>query len=116
MLQNKELTPHISKRKPTLRPRRRKLPGSEVSIPSNPSIGAVDEEMGSMVSSGRFNLGEECAPYTITKYSLVDGVMTPSKVKVEGRKVPLTELRQRLLRKQLKYMRLTPQSNIARTY
>ena len=108
-------TSHIitPKRKPTLRPRRRKLPGSEVSIPSNPSIGAVDEEIGSMVSSGRFNLGEECAPYTITKYSLVDGVMTPSKVKVEGRKVPLTELRQRLLRKQLKYMRLTPQSSIA---
>ena len=30
-----------------------------------------------------------------------------------GRKVPLVELRQKLLRKQLKYMRLTPQSTIA---
>ena len=63
-------TSHIPtpKRKPTVRPRRKKLPGCEMSIPSNPSIGAIEAEIGSMISSGRFTLGDECAPYTITKY------------------------------------------------
>ncbi len=106
---------HIAtpKRKPTVRPRMRKLPGCNVSIPSNPPIGAIETEIKSMVSSGRFTLGEECAPYTITKYRMVDGIMTPHEHQVQGRKVPLSELRQRLLRKQLKYMRLTPESTIA---
>ena len=108
-------TSHIAtpKRKPTLRPRRRKLPGCGVSIPSNPSIGAIETEIGSMISSGRFTLGDECAPYTITKYTMVNGVMTPHELQIQGRKVPLIELRQKLLIKQLKYMRLTPQSTIA---
>ena len=40
------------------------------------------------------------------------GVMTPHELQIQGRKVPLTEIRQKMLRKQLKYMRLTPQSII----
>ena len=108
-------TSHIAtpKRKPTMRPKMRKLPGGEVSIPSNPSIGAIETEIRSMISSGRFTLGEECVPYTLTKYSMVSGVMTPHELQVQGRKVPLTEIRQRLLHRQLKYMRLTPESTIA---
>ena len=109
-------TSHITtpKRKPTVRPKRKKLPGSgEVSIPGNPGIWAIEAEIGSMISSGRFTLGDECAPYTITKYTLVNGVMTPHELQIQGRKVPLIELRQRLLCKQLKYMRLIPQSTIA---
>ena len=107
-------TSHIAtpKRRPTLRPRKRKLPGCGVAIPSNPSIGAIESEIGSMISSGRFTLGDECAPYTITKYKMVNGVMTPHELQIQGRKVPLIELRQKLLSKQLKYMRLTPQSTI----
>ena len=70
-------TSHIAtpKRKPTVRPRMKKLPGSEVSIPSIPP---VEDQIRSMVSSGRFNIGDECAPYTITKYTQVNNVMTPT--------------------------------------
>ena len=107
-------TSHIAtpKRKPTVRPRMKKLPGSEVSIPSIPPIGAVEDQIRSMVSSGRLNIGDECAPYTITKYTLVNNVMTPHDEQVQARKVPLKEIRQKLLRKQVKYMRLIPESNI----
>ena len=61
-------TSHIAtpKRKPTIRPRMKKLE-YDVSIPSNPPIRAVEAEIRSMISSGQFTLGEECAPYTITK-------------------------------------------------
>jgi hypothetical protein len=66
---------HITtpKRKPTFRPRRRKLPGTQVPIPSNPSISAVENEICFMITSGRFTLGDECSPYTLTKYKVVDG-------------------------------------------
>ena len=108
-------TSHIAtpKRKTTLRPKKRKLIGCEVSIPSIPSIGAIQVEINSMVSSGRFTLGDECAPYTITKYSMVNGIMTPHDLQIQGRKVALSEIRQRLLHKHLKYMRLTSESIIA---
>ena len=89
-------TSHIAtpKRKPTVRPRMKKLPGSEVFIPSIPPIGAVEDQIRLIVSSGRFNIGDECAPYTITKYTLVDNVMTPHDVQIQARKVPLKEIRQ----------------------
>ena len=83
-----------------------------MSIPSIPPIGAVEDQIRSMVSSGRFNIGDECAPYTITKYTLVNNVMTPHDEQVQARKVPLKEIRQKLLRKQQKYMRLIPESTI----
>ena len=101
------------KRKPTVRPRRRKLPGTEISIPSNPPLNAINDEINSMIASGRFTIGVECAPYTITTYKVVDGVMTAREREVQGRKVPLTDIRQHLLDKQKKYMRLTPDSSIA---
>ena len=62
-----------------------------------------------MVSSGQFNIGDECAPYTITKYTLVNNAHDEQ---VQARKVPLKEIRQKLLRKQQKYMRLIPESTI----
>ena len=108
-------TSHIvtPKRKPTVRPRMRKLKGSAgVSIPSNPTIEAVKADIRSMITSGRFTLREECAPYTITKHSMVDGILTPHDCQVHGRKVPLTKIREQLLHKQLKYMRLLPESTI----
>ena len=83
-----------------------------MSIPSNPPIRAIEAEIQSMISSGRFTLGDECAPYTITKYTMVNGVMTPHDIQIQGRKVPLKQIRQKLLHKQLKYMRLTPESTI----
>ena len=56
------------KRKPTTRSYKKKLPGCDVSIPTNPPVAAVDKEIQSMIASGRFNLGEECAPYKLVNY------------------------------------------------
>lgn len=100
------------KRKPTVRPCKRKLPGTNVSIPSNPPVAAIEAEIQSMISSGRFMLGEECTPYKITKYTLVDGMMTPYDTFVHARKVSLKEIRKRILDKHVKYMRLAPTSTV----
>ena len=95
-------------RKPTQRPCKKRLPGSFVSIPSNPPIGMVEAEIKTMLTSGRFTLGEECTPYKVTKYVPINGVLTPQDTLVHARKVPLRQLREKLLQNQEKYMRLTP--------
>lgn len=61
-----------------------------------------------MLTSGHFTLGEECAPFKITKYVIENGKLVPHDTLVQARKVPLEQLRQRLLKKHQKYMRLTP--------
>ena len=99
-------------RKPAKRSSKRRLPGSEVSIPCNPPLSSIQAEISSKISSGRFVLGEECAPYTITKYKPVNGKLSPHDTTVHARKVPLKQIRERLLKKHLKYMRLTPSSTI----
>lgn len=63
-----------------------------------------------MITSGRFTLGEECAPYRITKYVPINGKLTPQDIQVHARKVPLVQLREKLLEKHIQYMRLTPNS------
>lgn len=68
-----------------------KLPQSKVSIPCNPTIGAIEKEIGDMLRTGRFNLGDECAPCTLTKYKVVNGVMTSHDLHIQGRKVLLRD-------------------------
>ena len=99
------LTP---KRKPTTRSQKKKLPGCGVSIPANPPVASVDKQIRSMIASGRFTLGEECAPYKLVKYVLQNGKVATQEVLIQARKVPLRDIRERLLKKQLKYMKLTP--------
>ncbi len=93
------------KRKPTKRPCRKKLHGTDISIPANPAVNCVEAEIRDMISSGRFCLGEECTPYTITNYHMIDGKLSPYNTMVQARKVPLRQIRQRLFTKHLKYMR-----------
>lgn len=98
-----QIISHIAtpKRKCTLRPQIMKLPGKgNILIPRNPTISTIENEISSMLSSGRFTLGEECTPYTLTRYKVVDSVMTPHDHHVQGRKVPLIDIRQRLLNRQ----------------
>lgn len=87
---------------------KKRLPGCNVSIPANPPVAAIDKEIQSWVTSGRFTLGEECSPYKLIKYVPKNGSMSQEEVLIKARKVPLREIREKLLRKQRKYMRLTP--------
>ncbi len=91
-----------------VRPSKKRLPGSEISVPSNPPIKAVQAEINMMIISGRFTLGEECAPYKLTRYVPNDGRIVTKDVLIHGRKVPLEDLRNRLLKKHERYMRLNP--------
>lgn len=65
------------------------MSGSGISIPSTPP-GAVEIEIESMIKSGRFTLGEECAPYKFVKYVPVSGELTPQETVVMAWKYPWT--------------------------
>ena len=95
-------------RKTTVRPTKKKLPGTDIAIPSNPPLSSIEKELKSMVASGCFTLGEKCAPYSITQFRIVNDQLSPQHVTVHARKVPLKEMRERLLQKHSQYMRLTP--------
>ena len=45
-----------------------------------------------MIKSGRLTLGEPCAPYKVTKYTIVDGEVKKTEMKVDGRKIPLLDI------------------------
>ena len=69
----------------------------------------MSAEKKELIESGVLSIGEPCTPYTLTK-SVVnsEGNVEIKKVDIAGRKIPLTELRQRLLARHADYKRLTP--------
>ena len=93
--------------RPRSRRSKKRLPWGEISSPSNPPPTAVKQQIATMVESGALTLGETCAPYTLVRYvTNSDGSVISKEVKVHGRKVPLQQLRQKLLQQQEKYMHL----------
>ena len=98
----------IDGRTPTRRVRasRKRLPGNEISTPANPTPASIKQEWAKMIQSGKLTIGETCAPYKLTRFIVKNGVVESMEVTVFGRKIPLAELRLRLLRKQKQYMRL----------
>ena len=65
-----------------------------------------------MLDNGRFTLGEECTPYELTRYTPHEGKIVAREVRVHGRKIPLEEIRERLLKRHQKYMCLPLESAI----
>ena len=89
-----------------LRRRKRRLLGGEVSAAQNPPPNVFQQQWKAMVDSGQLSLGIPCAPFTLVHYSTKNGQLEKNEVVVTGRKFPLSELREKLLKKQEKYMRL----------
>lgn len=102
-----------STRKPSSRLSKGKLPGKSVSIPAMPTTAVIKQDINSLIETGELWLGEPCSPFTLIKSSVVDGVVEHKNSVVYGRKIPLTELRRKLICKQEKFMRLLSDEEIA---
>ena len=67
-----------------------------------------------MIENGLLLIGEPCSPYTVTKYISKQGSIVEESLEVSGRKIPMQELRQRLLNKQEQFMRLQSSEELAK--
>ena len=79
------------------------MPGKDISVPSHLTPAKIKEDWTKMITTGELTLGEQCHLCTITKYNTSNGTVTKSESTVYGRKIPLTDIRQKLIRK---YMHL----------
>ena len=98
-LDQQRVTPHQRCKK--------RLPGGEISTPCLPTKEEIVDEKKRLVQSGELTIGEPCTPYVVTKCNVnAEGEIEVTPTEICGRKIPLLELRQKLLNKQLKYMRI----------
>ena len=92
---------------PRIRKRKSRLPGGEISMPCLPTVSAIKEEKRQLILSGELNIGEPCATFHLTKSVITEeGNIDSRSVEINGRKIPLTNLREALLKKQEMYMHL----------
>lgn len=95
-----------SSRKVSSRHAKAKLPGQEISMPSMLTTAAIRESISSMIEDGALVLGEPCSPFTLEKTKVVNGIVVRNTVIFYGRKIPLSQIRRKLILKHEKYMRL----------
>ena len=100
------------KRKKTRRSSKKKFTGKEYSIPIPPSAHQVKARWNQMIEQGEIQLGVACSPYTIHKYVVKQGKVHAEDIQVEGRKIPLYDIRKKLLLKNEKFMHLYSDAKI----
>ena len=89
-----------------MRARKLRMPGGEIAVPCHKTPQEVKADWDQMIQSQRLTLGEPCAPYTLTKYSVVNGQLQKTEMEVYGIKIPLLEIRKKLLKRHEEYMHL----------
>ena len=87
---------------------KRKLPGSEISVQFPPTVSPLKKQkvLLVLVESGEISLGVPCSPYVVSRSIIKEGKVYQEKIQVEGRKIPLTDLRQKTLKQQEEFMKL----------
>ena len=88
-------------------------PGNSISAPVHTTVEGIKDEWSNMIRTGELSVGEECTPHIITKYSTAGGDLTAKTTTVYGRKVPMLDLRQKLLKKHEEYMHLHTDQQLA---
>lgn len=106
----------MTKQRQLVRKAKLKLPGGEISYPSRLTVSAQKTELQRKIDNGEILIGEILPPVQFIKFSLDKAtksiVETP--VTVEGRKVPLYNIRTKVLKyhEKLGLMRITDQAQI----
>ena len=85
---------------------KKKTSDHHVSMPCLPSLAEIKSDINSLIDSGKLNLGEPCAPYSIFQFKWNNGTLEKQESQVFGRKLNLHCLRQKLLNKHEPFMRL----------
>ena len=86
--------PHRSQRR-----RKKRLPGGKVSFPMHPPVKKLKQCVQERIDTGEIRLGESIVTTTDPRHIARDGKIIEESVEVSARKVPLYEIRRRLLEK-----------------
>ena len=79
---------------------------SEVPIPVEKSNKTVKRKLREQIDSGRYNLGIPIIPQKFEKTSVKDNKIITEEVVTEGRKIPLRDIRKKMLKDHQKFMRI----------
>ncbi len=95
-----------------VRARKLRMPGGEISVPCHSTISTVKDEWLKKIEQGVYSIGEQCSPKQLTMVKAENSRVITKEVTVSSRKIPLTEVREKLLRKHEKWMRLMTNEQI----
>ena len=104
----------VSESKTRQRSMLRRLPAGEISAPADPPSHVIKKEWTKMVESGKLSLGIPCVPFKLVKFMPSNGELVRNEISITGRKFPLQEVRQKLLKKHEMYMRLNQDDEISK--
>ena len=98
-------------------PRRSKkrLPGGKVSFPMYSPVQKLQKKVSDRIESGDIPIGQEVVPTACPRYTVQHGELTLESTDVYARKIPLLEIRERLLKqhKELGIVRQNPDAYYA---
>ena len=81
-----------------LRRKRKRGPGGEITIPITASIAEINQEIKKRIEDGTYNIGELITPKEFSRLTLTkDGTFSTEPFFIEGRKIPLLDIRQKML-------------------
>ena len=82
-----------------IRSHKLRLPGAGISVPTHPTVQEIKDEWTYMISNGELTLGEPCHPQSIFRLSIKSGELVRTEHTIYGRKIPLIDIRRKLLDK-----------------
>lgn len=82
-----------------------RLKNSKVSIPKEETNASLKKKLAEAIKSGHINIGKPVVPQTFKKTTIKDGELVEEEITVNGRKIPLKDIREKLLNKYNSYMR-----------
>ena len=94
------------------RARKRRMLGGEISVPCTPTVPKLKKQRQEMIDRGELHLGIPCSPNTVTRTTVKEGQIIQEETQVYGRKIPLLQLRQKILENQSEFMRLESDEQI----
>ena len=85
---------------PRVRQRRKKKSfGCNIKFPMHKTSGGIKEDLAKAIEDGRFHPGEEVCSKVLCSFTLSNGEVERKEVEVHGRRVPMLDLRKRILEK-----------------
>ena len=84
----------------------------DISLPIEGSNRGVQENLKQQITDGVYSIGELIVPQSYEKTSLVNNEIVREEIKLEGRKIPLSNIRSNMLQNQLNFMRLRSDSTL----